>query len=53
MQKLISENDTEDFIFTKYKEEFEHRNNFKLEIKCFNKCGSNYYQKALYTTSQS
>ena len=33
----------------KYKEEFEAKANFKLEIKCFNKCGSNYYQNALYS----
>ena len=42
MQKLIQENDGENFLFQKYKEEFEAKNNFKLEIKCFNKCGSIY-----------
>ena len=49
MQKIINENDGENYLFQKYKERFEDRNNFKLEIKCFNKCGSIYSQKVLFS----
>ena len=48
MQKVIAENGQESFLYQKYKEEFEAKTNFKLEIKCFNKCGGIYTQNAFY-----
>ena len=49
MQKLMEESSGESFLYQKYKEEFEARNHSKLEIKCFNRCGSVYYQKAQFS----
>lgn len=43
MQRLMEESSGEAFLYQKYKEEFEGRNHSKLEIKCFNRCGSTYY----------
>eukprot|EP00356_Strombidium_inclinatum_P003207 CAMPEP_0170501310 /NCGR_PEP_ID=MMETSP0208-20121228/37850_1 /TAXON_ID=197538 /ORGANISM="Strombidium inclinatum, Strain S3" /LENGTH=72 /DNA_ID=CAMNT_0010779769 /DNA_START=760 /DNA_END=975 /DNA_ORIENTATION=+ len=52
MQRLIKDNDKEVFLYQKYQEEFEAKNNFKLEIKCFNKCGNSYQQRVMYSTME-